>query len=87
LKVYDEVIENLNDSVARAKIGQSDKAKALEKLHQLSKTVEKDFIPEPEQFDKLIEKEWKDSPKYGGMTVFGKASQIDRPKVGQLGLF
>lgn len=83
-KVYDEVIENLNTSVAKAKIGNTDKQKALKKLHQLSKNIEKTFTPDPKKFDQLIEKEWRESHKYGGRTVFGK---VEEPMTPQLNLF
>ena len=85
LKVYDEVIENLNVSVSKAKLGHTDKQNALKKLHTLSERLEKDFTPDPAQFDKLLEKENRDSHKYEGMTVFGKAKKVVQK--GQLGLF
>lgn len=83
-KVYDEVIEHLNTAVGKAKIGISAKQKAIKKLHALSKKMEKDFSPQPEKFEQLIEKEWRDSHKYGGMTVDGPVLQ---PTSSQLALF
>jgi uncharacterized protein len=70
LKVYDETIEVLQKAVQKAKMGETDKATAIKKLHEISARVEKDFIPN-NNFDALIEKERNESGKYGGRTVFG----------------
>jgi len=84
LKVYDQSINVLRTAVDRAKIGYSDKKEALRKLHQVSQRQEKNFTPDPAQFERVIEKERSESYRYGGRTVFGKA----RPMAGkQLGLF
>jgi hypothetical protein len=72
-KVYDETISTLQASVQKAKLGQGDKQQAIRKLSQIAQQAEKDFHPDPAGFDKLIEKERKESWKYGGRTVFGKA--------------
>lgn len=69
-KVYDETIAVLQNAVQKAKIGETDKAVAIKKLHEISARVEKDFIPN-DNFDALIEKERNESWKYGGRTVFG----------------
>lgn len=73
LKVYDETINQLKDSIGKAKIGFTDKQKAIQSLSKVAAQLEKDFEPEPLNFEKLIEKERNDSWKYGGRTVFGKA--------------
>ncbi|UII31428.1 DUF763 domain-containing protein [Fulvivirga ulvae] len=82
-KVYDQTIHVLKTSVEKAKIGHSDKQKAIKSLHELSVKFEKDFRPSPERFEKIIEKERIDSYKYGGRTVFGKS----KPPSGQLSIF
>ena len=82
-KVYDQTINVLKTSVEKAKIGQSDKQKAIKSLHELSVKLEKNFHPSPERFDKIIEQEKNHSYKYGGRTVFGKS----KPPNGQLNLF
>jgi hypothetical protein len=82
IKVYDETISVLSKAVQQAKIGQSDKLQAIQQLGVLSRRAEKDFIPN-DNFDALIEKERRDSWKYGGKTVFGDAK---RPGEGQLQL-
>jgi uncharacterized protein len=76
LKVYDETINVLKTSVEKAKIGNSDKQKAIQQLSVLAQRIEKDFEPHP-FFDEVIQKEREDSHLYGGMTVFGKA---EKPK-------
>ena len=84
VKVYDETISVLSKAVQKAKIGQSDKLQAIQKLSELSYRAEKNFIPN-DNFDQLIEKERDESWKYRGKTVFGDAKP---PKgLGQLTLF
>jgi len=87
IKIFDETITTLNTAIHRAKIGNSDKMIAIQKLSEISRNAEKDFIPNT-NLDALIQKERDESYKYGGRTVFGKAKP---PKVkddnGQLSLF
>lgn len=83
VQVYDDTIKVLSKAVQKAKIGQQDKLHAIQQLSNLSRTVEKDFIPN-NNFDALIEKESRDSWKYGGKTIFGDAKPPDQ---GQLQLF
>jgi len=83
LKVYDETISVLTKAISKAKIGQADKLQAIQKLGELSRQAEKDFVPN-NNFEELLEKERNDSWKYGGKTIFGNAKP---PKGGQLDLF
>lgn len=83
-KVYDETIETLKTAVNQAKIGRSDKNKAIEKLSQIAQRAEKDFKPNS-NFEKLLEKERKNSWKYGGRTKDGFSKPEDEGK--QLRLF
>ncbi|HTE13400.1 MAG TPA: DUF763 domain-containing protein [Chitinophagaceae bacterium] len=86
-KVYDETISILQQAVHKAKLGVTDKAEAIKKLHELAARAEKDFIPN-KNFDRLLEKEREDSWKYGGKTVFGDARPPGRiHKDVQLSLF
>jgi hypothetical protein len=86
-KVYDETISTLQTAVYKAKLGETDKAVAIKKLHEIATRAEKDFIPN-ERFDELIQKEREDSWKYGGKTVFGDAKPPRQSKKGiQLRLF
>ncbi len=84
LKVYDQSISVLRKAVDKAKIDQSDKLKAIQKLSETAKRIERDFVPDPKAFDKVIAKEKKHSKLWGGRTVFD-----DRKKPGssQLNLF
>lgn len=75
-KVYDECIQALQTAVQKAKIGETDKAQAIKKLHEIAAGAEKDFTPN-NRFNDLIEKERTDSWKYGGKTVFGDAKPPD----------
>ncbi|MDQ6761394.1 MAG: DUF763 domain-containing protein, partial [Bacteroidota bacterium] len=90
VKVYDETISQLQSAVQKAKIGNTEKAEAIKKLHELSVRAEKDFKADNsnENFDKLIQKERAESWKYGGKTVFGDAKPPRRMnKEVQLKLF
>ncbi|NQZ75594.1 MAG: DUF763 domain-containing protein [Ekhidna sp.] len=73
-KVYDESITVLRQAVDKAKIGHRDKLKALNALTTASQRMEKDFSPTGD-LDDLIEKERRDSWKYGGRTVNGFAKK------------
>lgn len=78
-KVYDEAIAVLRTAINRSKLGQGDKANAIRSLHKIAENAEKDFTPTGDVQD-WIEKERRDSWKYGGKTVFGDA----KPPNGQL---
>ena len=84
VKVFDETIAVLSKAVAKAKIGETDKQQAIKKLGDLSRAAEKNFIPN-NNFEALLEKERRDSWKYGGRTVFGEAKPPQAPS--QLSLF
>ena len=86
LKVYDETINILKTSVEKAKIGSTDKQKAIQQLSVLAQGIEKNFHPKP-FFDEVMQKEKDESYKYGGMTVFGKAQPPKKNKPQQLKLF
>jgi uncharacterized protein len=87
IKAYDETIGTLQYAVEKAKLGITDKADAIKKLHEIAARAEKDFIPNS-NFDELIQKERDDSWKYGGKTVFGNAKPPSRSNKGvQLRLF
>ncbi|MEL6359152.1 MAG: DUF763 domain-containing protein [Bacteroidota bacterium] len=81
-KVYDETISTLQKAVERAKMGHTDKQKAISSLTKIAQRAEVDFVAE-DKLDELIEHERKQSHKYGGRTVKGWA----KPSSGQLDLF
>ncbi len=83
LKVYDETIQHIEQSIQKAKLGNSDKQIAIKNLSHVSQMLEENFIPEP-ALDKLINHERNESYKYEGRTVFGKEK---KPKGIQLTLF
>jgi uncharacterized protein len=71
--VYDETIKTLQTAVSRAKLGNTDKAQAIKKLHEIAAQAEHNFTATNKNFDDVIKKEREDSWKYGGKTVFGDA--------------
>ena len=83
LRVYDDTIQVLRKAVDSAKIGQSEKIDAVRRLSGMSEIAEKGFIP-TDSLEPLLEKERRDSWKYGGRTVFGK---VEPPLDNQLKLF
>ena len=83
LKVYDETISILQNSVEKAKLGDNDKRRAIKSLSLVAQRMEKGFEPAEGAFDDVIAKERNESYKYGGRTVFGVA----KPPKGQLHLF
>ena len=86
LKVYDETISTLRNSIDKAKLGQSDKNEAIKKLSSLAQSLEKTFEPNPFLED-LIKKEREESYLHGGMTVMGPAQPPKRKSNPQLKLF
>jgi hypothetical protein len=82
-KTYDQSIEVLRTALEKAKLGNSDKTEAIKNLTLAAQAIEKDFVPNA-NFYKVIDKERRDSYKYGGRTVFGKAKP---PGGEQLSLF
>jgi hypothetical protein len=83
-KTYDQTIEVLRTALDKAKLGHTDKLQAVKNLTLAAQAIEKNFMPNA-NFYKVIEKERRESYKYGGRTVFGKAKP---PRdTGQLDLF
>jgi len=83
--VYDETIDILRTSVEKAKLGVTDKQSAIKNLSLVSQIMEKGFEPADDAFEKAIEKERRESHKYGGRTVMGKVKPPSQS--GQLNLF
>lgn len=84
-KVYDESIKILEESIRRAKMGESDKMTALKKLTEATQRMEKDFEPN-NNLEELIRNERDNSWKFGGRTVMGKAKRPEHTD-NQLKLF
>jgi hypothetical protein len=85
-KVYDESISIIRKGIEKSKLGNSDKLKTLNKLHDIVVKTEQDFTP---GFDiqEVIEEERQNSWRFGGKTVFGDAQKPSPPKPIQLSLF
>ena len=83
LNVYDETINILKTSVEKAKIGDADKQEAIKSLTRIAQQMENGFEPDADSFDKVIAKERAESYRYGGRTVWGKATppKSTSPKV------
>jgi uncharacterized protein len=86
LKVYDETISTLRTAIEKAKLGNSDKQKAIEQLSKLALKVEDNFEPRP-FLQEVIKKEREESYRYHGKTVFGNAKAPNQKKGQQLKLF
>ena len=86
LNAYDETIGLLRTAVDRAKIGYTDKIKAVKSLTNVAQKLEKGFEPNT-NFEALVAKEKADSYKYGGMTVFGPAKRPEEKIQEQMTLF
>jgi len=81
-KVYDETISTLTQALERAKIGFTDKQKAIAKLSELARNGEKNFNAQP-NLDQLIQHEKDHSYQYGGRTT----KEFSKPPAKQLRLF
>lgn len=68
LKVYDESIRVLQDSIEKSKLGYNDKSDCLKRLHKTALYVEKNCDPMVD-FDEAIKYEKKKSKEWDGKTV------------------
>lgn len=68
LKIYDELIRVLRDSIEKSKLGYKDKSECIEKLHKTSLAFERNCNPKVD-FDKVIEFEKSHSKEWDGKTV------------------
>lgn len=69
-QVYDETIASLRQAVDKAKMGQTDKLKAIQKLTDMAQNAEAHFEPK-QSLDDLIQKERDEAWKFGGRTISG----------------
>lgn len=70
LKIYDESIRVLHDSIEKSKLGYSEKSECLERLHRTALTIERNCSPSAD-FDAVIARERSSSRQWGGRTVKG----------------
>ncbi|MBQ0003354.1 MAG: DUF763 domain-containing protein [Treponema sp.] len=65
LKVYDESIRILHESIERSRMGYKDKSDAIKRLHSTALEIEKYCDPVAD-FDKTVDREWNMSPGLDG---------------------
>ena len=68
LKIYDESIRILRDSIEKSKLGYKDKSDCIRRLHTVALNVEKNCAPEVD-FDAAIHYEREHSKEWDGKTV------------------
>ena len=68
LKIYDESIRVLRDSIEKSKLGYKDKSDCIRRLHTVALNVEKNCAPDVD-FDAAIRYERKHSKEWDGKTV------------------
>ena len=68
LKIYDESIRILRDSIEKSKLGYKDKSDCIRRLHTVALNVEQNCAPDVD-FDAAIQFERKHSPEWDGKTV------------------
>jgi uncharacterized protein len=80
LKVYDKTIDTLRQALNRAKLGEMEKIEAFRRLDRQTREWEERAKRGP-SFEQIMEREWNESPRFGGMTVMGPASEALSQKV------
>lgn len=68
LKIYDESIRVLRDSIEKSKLGYKDKSDCIRRLHNVALNVEKNCAPEVD-FDAALRYEREHSAEWDGKTV------------------
>lgn len=68
LKVYDESIRVLRDSIEKSKLGYNEKSDCLRRLHQTALNIEKNCEPQAD-FEATLKYEKEHSKEWGGRTV------------------
>lgn len=68
LKIYDESIRVLRDSIEKSKLGYKDKSECIQRLHATALNIERNCAPEVD-FDKAIAFERAHSQEWDGRTV------------------
>lgn len=68
LKVYDESIRVLKDSIEKSRLGYNDKSECLRRLHQTALNIEKKCEPRAD-FEAALNHEKEHSKEWGGRTV------------------
>ena len=68
LKIYDESIRVLRDSIEKSKLGYKDKSDCIRRLHETALNIEKNYAPQVD-FDAAIKFEREHSKEWDGKTV------------------
>ena len=68
LKIYDESIRVLRDSIEKSKLGYKDKSDCIRRLHETALNIEKNCAPQVD-FDAAIKFEREHSKEWDGKTV------------------
>ena len=89
-RTYDETTAALAEAVSRARLGDTDRAEALRKLHAVARAAEEDFAPvagseREAAFARMLAAERREAAGYGGRVV--ARGRTAREAGGQLGLF
>lgn len=75
LKIYDESIRVLRDSIEKSRMGYKDKSQAIERLHTTALQIEKFCAPQAD-FEATLKREWEHSDEWGGMIVGQEQKKI-----------
>lgn len=68
LKIYDESIRILRESIEKSKLGYKDKSDCIRRLHNTALAIEQNCSPQAD-FDAALRYEWEHSKEFGGKTV------------------
>lgn len=68
LKIYDESIRVLQDSIEKSKLGYNDKSDCLNRLHRTALNIERQCAPQAD-FEATLAREHQHSKEWGGRTV------------------
>lgn len=68
LKIYDESIRILRESIEKSKLGYNDKSDCIRRLHNTALAIEQNCVSQVD-FDAAIRYEWEHSKEFGGKTV------------------
>lgn len=68
LKIYDESIRILRESIEKSKLGYNDKSDCIRRLHNTALAIEQNCAPQAD-FDAVMHYEWEHTREFGGRTV------------------
>ena len=68
LKIYDESIRILRESIEKSKLGYKDKSDCIRRLHTTALAIEQNCSPQAD-FEAALRYEWEHSKEFGGKTV------------------